>query len=106
MAEAGLYSVGNVNEPLLVRCYYCRKEHDGWEIMDVPWDVHKESSEDCPFILLNKSCSRSVQLLLRDNLCASDVNILEKHHDQNMKVRTSQRRARKSRPESPGQKNS
>ena len=80
MAEAGLYSVGDVNEPLSVRCYYCRKEHDGWEIMDVPWDVHKESSEDCPFILLKK--------LPRD-LDASDVNNLEKQHDQNLKVRTS-----------------
>ena len=81
MAEAGLYSVGNVNEPLLVRCYYCRKEHDGWEVMDVPWDVHEESSEDCPFILSPS--------LFWDNLCSADTrNILDKHHDENMKVRT------------------
>ena len=52
MAEAGFYHVGNDNEPDLVRCYYCRRELDGWEPTDVPWDEHKR--RDCPFISLGK----------------------------------------------------
>ena len=52
MAEAGFYHVGNDNEPDLVRCYYCRRELDGWEPTDVPWDEHKR--RDCPFITLGK----------------------------------------------------
>merc|ERR1712152_87213 len=53
MAEAGFYLVGNANEPDLVRCYYCRRELDGWEPTDVPWDEHKR--RNCPFISLAKT---------------------------------------------------
>ena len=53
MAEAGFYHVGSESEPDLVRCYYCRRELDGWEPTDVPWDEHKR--RECPFILLGKT---------------------------------------------------
>ncbi len=52
MAEAGFYHVGSDSEPDLVRCYYCRRELDGWEPTDVPWDEHKR--RECPFISLGK----------------------------------------------------
>lgn len=52
MAEAGFYLVGNSSEPDLVRCYYCRRELDGWEPTDVPWEEHKRRG--CPFISLGK----------------------------------------------------
>ena len=53
MAEAGFYYVGNPSEPDIARCYYCRRELDGWEPTDVPWDEHKR--RECPFISLGKS---------------------------------------------------
>ena len=53
MAEAGFYYVGSSSEPDLARCYYCRRELDGWEPTDVPWDEHKR--RECPFINLGKS---------------------------------------------------
>ena len=40
MAEAGFYCCGGENEPDLVRCYFCRKELDGWEPEDDPWTEH------------------------------------------------------------------
>ena len=52
MAEAGFYLVGNTNEPDLARCYYCRRELDGWEPTDIPWDEHKR--RPCPYITLGK----------------------------------------------------
>ena len=52
MAEAGFYLVGSQSEPDLVRCYYCRRELDGWEPQDIPWDEHKR--RDCPYITLGK----------------------------------------------------
>merc|ERR1712212_691597 len=52
MAEAGFYRVGSEKEPDLVRCYYCRRELDGWEEADIPWDEHKR--RDCPYISLGK----------------------------------------------------
>ncbi len=53
MAEAGFYFVGTSTEPDLARCYYCRRELDGWEPSDVPWDEHKR--RECPYIKLNKT---------------------------------------------------
>merc|ERR1711976_326214 len=53
MAEAGFYLVGNANEPDLVRCYYCRRELDGWEPTHIPWDEHKR--RNCPYISLGKT---------------------------------------------------
>ena len=52
MAEAGFYHVGSDSEPDLVRCYYCRRELDGWEPEDVPWNEHKR--RECPFISKGK----------------------------------------------------
>ena len=52
MAEAGFYHVGSDSEPDLVRCYYCRRELDGWEPTDIPWDEHKR--RECPYISLGK----------------------------------------------------
>ncbi len=51
MAEAGFYLVASAAEPDLVRCYYCRRELDGWDPEDVPWKEHQR--RDCPFI---KAC--------------------------------------------------
>jgi hypothetical protein len=48
MAEAGFYLVASAAEPDLVRCYYCRRELDGWDPEDVPWKEHQR--RDCPFI--------------------------------------------------------
>ena len=45
MAEAGFYLC---KEPDEVRCYYCRRELDGWEPDDIPWKEH--ARRDCPFI--------------------------------------------------------
>ena len=52
MAEAGFYLVASDNEPDLVRCYYCRRELDGWDPEDVPWKEHQR--RDCPFIKKGK----------------------------------------------------
>ena len=48
MAEAGFYLVASASEPDLVRCYYCRRELDGWDPEDVPWQEHQR--RECPFI--------------------------------------------------------
>ena len=40
MAAAGFYFCGTDAEPDLVRCYYCRRELDGWEEEDDPWQEH------------------------------------------------------------------
>jgi len=54
MAEAGFYHVGTEKEPDLVRCYWCRRELDGWEPTDDPLEEHRR--RPCPFINLSKSC--------------------------------------------------
>ncbi len=52
MADAGFYFVGTEVEPDLVRCFWCRRELDGWEPDDDPWQEHKRRK--CPFIELGK----------------------------------------------------
>lgn len=55
MAEAGFYACGDTREPDLARCYYCRKELDGWEPGDDPWEEHKSHVKGaCAYINLNK----------------------------------------------------
>ena len=55
MAEAGFYCCGGENEPDLVRCYFCRKELDGWEPDDDPWTEHASHARGkCPYINLGK----------------------------------------------------
>ena len=55
MAEAGLYFCGGDNEPDLVRCYFCRKELDGWEPEDDPWKEHESHARgSCAYINLGK----------------------------------------------------
>merc|ERR1712098_895045 len=55
MAEAGFYFCGGDNEPDLVRCYFCRKELDGWEPEDDPWEEHKSHTRGkCPYVNLGK----------------------------------------------------
>ena len=55
MAEAGFYCCGGENEPDLVRCYFCRKELDGWEPDDDPWTEHASHARgECPYINLGK----------------------------------------------------
>jgi len=41
MARAGFYACGGTEEPDLVRCVVCRKELEGWEPSDDPWEEHK-----------------------------------------------------------------
>ncbi len=59
MADAGFYFIGTEKEPDLVRCYWCRKEMDGWEPQDDPMAEHRRS-EGCPFIKLGKPCPKLV----------------------------------------------
>ena len=55
MAEAGFYCCGGENEPDLVRCYFCRKELDGWEPEDDPWAEHESHARgNCAYINLGK----------------------------------------------------
>ena len=37
MSKAGFYFCGTTKDPDSARCYYCRKELDGWEPEDDPW---------------------------------------------------------------------
>jgi len=53
MADAGFYACGGSKEPDLARCYVCRKELDGWESTDDPWEEHKRRGK-CAFINLAK----------------------------------------------------
>ena len=53
MAAAGFYCCGGENEPDLVRCYFCRKELDGWEPEDDPWAEHSRRG-NCAFVILGK----------------------------------------------------
>jgi hypothetical protein len=62
MAEAGFYLIASAAEPDLVRCYYCRRELDGWEPDDVPWEEHKR--RPCSFIQVVRN-SLTVKLVLR-----------------------------------------
>jgi len=55
MASAGFYCCGNENEPDLVRCYFCRKELDGWEPEDDPWKEHESHAKgNCAYVNLGK----------------------------------------------------
>jgi len=63
MAEAGFYHVGTEKEPDLVRCYWCRRELDGWEPTDDPLEEHRR--RPCAFIDLGKSCD---QITIEDML--------------------------------------
>ena len=64
MSEAGFYCCGGENEPDLVRCYFCRKELDGWEPDDDPWKEHASHAKGrCAFINLGK---KSEELTVKD----------------------------------------
>eukprot|EP00092_Neocalanus_flemingeri_P107193 GFUD01137578.1.p1 GENE.GFUD01137578.1~~GFUD01137578.1.p1 ORF type:complete len:145 (-),score=28.64 GFUD01137578.1:187-621(-) len=55
MAAAGFYCCGGENEPDLVRCYFCRKELDGWEPEDDPWKEHLSHAKGkCAYVKLGK----------------------------------------------------
>ena len=55
MSMAGFYCCGGENEPDLVRCYFCRKELDGWEPEDDPWTEHVSHSKGkCAYVRLGK----------------------------------------------------
>ena len=53
MCDAGFYMVESEESEDLARCYYCRRELDGWEEEDDPWQEHKR--RDCPFIKKGKA---------------------------------------------------
>jgi len=58
MAEAGFYACGGDNEPDLARCYFCRKELDGWDPEDDPWAEHVSHAKGkCAFVNLGKKAS-------------------------------------------------
>lgn len=46
MAEAGFYYTGIQD---ITKCLYCPKEFQNWKKGDIPLDVHKRESPDCPF---------------------------------------------------------
>jgi len=65
MSAAGFYCCGGENEPDLVRCYFCRKELDGWEPEDDPWKEHVSHAKGkCAFVRLGKK---------QEELTVSDV---------------------------------
>ena len=64
MAEAGFYCCGSVSEPDLVRCFFCRKELDGWDPEDDPWAEHVGHAKGkCGFVNLGK---KSDELTVQD----------------------------------------
>jgi baculoviral IAP repeat-containing protein 5 len=64
MAEAGFYCCGSVAEPDLVRCFFCRKELDGWDPEDDPWSEHVGHAKGkCGFVNLGK---KSDELTVQD----------------------------------------
>jgi len=66
MANAGFYFCGTIQEPDLARCYYCRKELDGWDDFDDPWEEHKSHARgNCAFINLAKPAS---QITVKDRI--------------------------------------
>jgi len=52
MAAAGFYLAPTDDEPDLARCFFCRRELDGWEPEDDPLSEHRR--RDCPFVTLGK----------------------------------------------------
>ena len=52
MAAAGFYLAPTDDEPDLARCFFCRRELDGWEPEDDPMSEHRR--RDCPFVTLGK----------------------------------------------------
>jgi len=52
MAAAGFYLAPTDDEPDLARCFYCRRELDGWEPEDDPLSEHQR--RECPFVILGK----------------------------------------------------
>eukprot|EP00092_Neocalanus_flemingeri_P107194 GFUD01137579.1.p1 GENE.GFUD01137579.1~~GFUD01137579.1.p1 ORF type:complete len:145 (-),score=30.45 GFUD01137579.1:368-802(-) len=55
MAAAGFYCCGGENDPDSVRCYFCRKELDGWEPEDDPWKEHVSHAKGkCAYVRLGK----------------------------------------------------
>merc|ERR1712029_910019 len=52
------YACGGENEPDLARCYFCRKELDGWDPEDDPWAEHVSHAKGkCAFVNLGKKAS-------------------------------------------------
>ncbi|XP_015588680.1 baculoviral IAP repeat-containing protein 5 [Cephus cinctus] len=54
MAAAGFVAIGGNDEPDLVECFVCKKQMDGWDPDDDPWDEHVKHTTSCPYIKLNK----------------------------------------------------
>lgn len=60
MANAGFYAKpidGSVDNAC---CGYCRKNLDGWEETDIPWEEHKSHSPACPLVCLDDPQSREL----------------------------------------------
>ncbi|XP_043280980.1 baculoviral IAP repeat-containing protein 5.2 isoform X2 [Venturia canescens] len=55
MATAGFFVVeGTDDVDVSVECFICKKQLDGWEPNDDPWQEHSKHQADCPYVLLNK----------------------------------------------------
>ncbi|KAL7301236.1 baculoviral IAP repeat-containing protein 5 [Trichogramma pretiosum] len=54
MAAAGFFAVGGEDEPDLAECFMCRKQLDGWEAEDDPWQEHQKHQSNCSFVQMNK----------------------------------------------------
>ncbi|CAG9860296.1 unnamed protein product, partial [Phyllotreta striolata] len=82
MAEAGFICVATKDtEPDLVRCFFCKKELDGWDASDVPWDEHKSHSTKCLFAQLQKhedDMTVKEFLLLQKELM---INLISNHFE-------------------------
>ena len=52
MAAAGFYLAPTDDEPDLARCFFCRRELDGWEPEDDPLSEHRR--RECPYVTLGK----------------------------------------------------
>eukprot|EP00088_Acartia_fossae_P037445 TRINITY_DN38620_c0_g1_i1.p1 TRINITY_DN38620_c0_g1~~TRINITY_DN38620_c0_g1_i1.p1 ORF type:complete len:146 (+),score=25.29 TRINITY_DN38620_c0_g1_i1:37-474(+) len=85
MAAAGFYACGGSSEPDLARCFFCRKELDGWEPMDDPWEEHKKRGKQCGYVNLNKSPQqitiKEMISLESDRFAAIQMKIIEAHKD-------------------------
>merc|ERR1711862_460507 len=83
MADAGFYMVESNDSEDLARCFYCRRELDGWEEEDDPWQEHKR--RPCPFIKKGK-LARNLTVKDQMELEAERVKIITQKRLEIVKV--------------------
>lgn len=72
MAEAGFFWCGTIQANDAACCFLCRKELDGWEKCDDPWQEHKQHAPQCQFVKLGRP---EKQLTLSEMLDLLDVYV-------------------------------